>query len=102
MSSALNRAGETSALMELPAKHVEDRSCWGRGAGATGFPGALVVKNPCKCRTHKRHGFDPWVRKTPWSGLLYPSSGALSHPRIELRFSALAGRFFTTEPSGKA
>ena len=20
----------------------------------------------CRCRTHKRHRFDPWVRKTPW------------------------------------
>ena len=20
----------------------------------------------CKCRRHKRHGFDPWVRKLPW------------------------------------
>ena len=27
---------------------------------------ALVVKIACQCRRHKRHGFDPWVRKTPW------------------------------------
>ena len=20
----------------------------------------------CQCRRHKRHGFDPWVRKIPW------------------------------------
>ena len=25
-----------------------------------------VVKDPCQCRRHKRHGFDPWVRKIPW------------------------------------
>ena len=28
---------------------------------------ALVVKYPaCQCRRHKRHGFNPWVRKIPW------------------------------------
>ena len=29
---------------------------------------ALVVKNPltCRCRRHKRHRFNPWVRKIPW------------------------------------
>ena len=26
---------------------------------------ALVVKPACQCRRHKRHGFDPWVRKMP-------------------------------------
>ena len=27
----------------------------------------LVVKKPAyQCRRHKRHGFDPWVRKIPW------------------------------------
>ena len=24
-------------------------------------------KSTCQCRRHKRRGFDPWVRKTPWS-----------------------------------
>ena len=33
--------------------------------------GALVVKNKkkkktaCQCRSHKRCGFDPWIRKIP-------------------------------------
>ena len=40
--------------------------------------------------------FTQFSRQEYWSGSLYPSSGALSHPRTELRFSALAGRFFTT------
>ena len=31
-----------------------------------GFPGALVVKNCCQCRRHKRPEFNPWVRKSPW------------------------------------
>ena len=30
---------------------------------------ALVVKEPaCLCRRRKRHGFDPWVGKTPGGG----------------------------------
>ena len=32
-----------------------------------GFPGDAYGKEPnCQCRRHKRHGFDPWVRKIPW------------------------------------
>ena len=32
-----------------------------------GFPGGASGKEPsCQCRKHKRHGFDPWVRKIPW------------------------------------
>ena len=32
-----------------------------------GFPGGASGKEPaCQCRRHKRRGFDPWVRKTPW------------------------------------
>ena len=29
-----------------------------------GFPIGLVVKNQCK--SHRKHGLDPWVGKTPW------------------------------------
>ena len=33
----------------------------------TCFPGCTSGKEPtCQCRKHKRHGLDPWVRKTPW------------------------------------
>jgi len=38
-------------------------------------------------------------RQEYWSGL--PSPGDLPYPGIELMSSALAGRFFTTEPPGK-
>ena len=32
-----------------------------------GFPGGAHSKEaPCQCRRHKRHRFDPWVRKIPW------------------------------------
>ena len=42
-----------------------------------GFPGDVRSKEPvCQCRRHKRHGFDPCVRKIPWrrvrNPLLYP------------------------------
>ena len=28
--------------------------------------GASGKEPVCQCRRHKRHGFDPWVRKIPW------------------------------------
>ena len=32
-----------------------------------GFPGGTGGKEPsCQCRRHKRHEFDPRVRKIPW------------------------------------
>ena len=32
-----------------------------------GFPGDTSGKKPtCQFRRHKRHRFDPWVRKIPW------------------------------------
>ena len=40
-------------------------------------------------------------RQEYWSGLPFPSPGDLPHPGIEPVSPALAGGFFTTEPSGK-
>ena len=40
-------------------------------------------------------------RQEYWSGKPFPSPGDLLDPGTEPRNSALAGRFFTTEPSGK-
>ena len=37
-----------------------------------------------------------------WSGLPFPSPGDLPDPGIEPASPAFAGRFFTTEPPGKA
>ena len=32
-----------------------------------GSPGGASGKEPaCQCRRHKRHRFNPWVRKLPW------------------------------------
>ena len=34
-----------------------------------GFPGGTSGKEPiCQCRRHKRHGFGPWVRRSPGEG----------------------------------
>ena len=41
------------------------------------------------------------ARQEYWRGLPFPSSGDLCDPGIELESPALAGGFFTTEPSGK-
>ena len=38
-------------------------------------------------------------RQEYWSGLLFPSPGDLPNPRIKSASPALAGRFFTTEPT---
>ena len=41
-------------------------------------------------------------REEYWSGLPFPSPGDLPDPEIEPTPPALAGGFFTTEPSGKS
>ena len=39
-----------------------------------GFPGGANGKEPaCQCRRHKRHGFNPWVRKIPWRRAWQPT-----------------------------
>ena len=40
-------------------------------------------------------------RQEYWSGLPFPSPGALPDPGVELESPELAGRFLTTEPPGK-
>ena len=40
-------------------------------------------------------------RQEYWNGLPFPSPGDVPDPGIKLVSSALAGRFFTTEPPGK-
>ena len=42
-----------------------------------------------------------FCRQEYWSGLPFPSPGHLPNPGIKSTSPALAGRFFTTEPSGK-
>ena len=30
-------------------------------------------ESACQCRRHRRHGFDPWVRKIPWRSKRQPT-----------------------------
>ena len=50
------------------------------------------------CQAPLSMGF---ARQEYWSGLPFPSPGDLPNPGMELMSPALAGGFFTTEPSGK-
>ena len=47
---------------------------WGAIAfSKLGFPVGACGKEPiCQCRRYKRHEFDPWVRKIPWSRAWQP------------------------------
>ena len=39
-----------------------------------GSPGVTSGRKPtCQCRRHKRHGFNPWVRKIPWRRTQQPT-----------------------------
>ena len=39
---------------------------WSRQNGKGAATGGVSGKEPaCKCKRHKRHQLDPWVRKTP-------------------------------------
>ena len=43
------------------------RKLLGEPGHVLGFPGGASGKEPaCQCRRHKRHGFDPWIRKIRW------------------------------------
>ena len=35
--------------------------------------GASRKDSACQCRRHKKHAFDPWVRKIPWSRKWQPT-----------------------------
>ena len=39
-----------------------------------GFPGSSGVKNLPQCRSHRRRGFDPSVKKIPWRRAWQPTS----------------------------
>ena len=73
---------------------------------------ALCDPMDCSLPGYSVHGI-PWTvahqsplslgfpRQEHWSGLPFASPRDLPDPGIETTFSALAGRFFTTEPPGK-
>ena len=69
-----------------------------------GLPRWLSGKeSACQCRRHKRHGFDPWVRKIPWSRKWQPTPvflpGKVHGPRSLVGYSSWDCREVdTTEP----
>ena len=41
---------------------------------ASGLPGDASGKEPaCQCKRHKRHRFNPWVKKIPWRKVQQPT-----------------------------
>ena len=70
------------------------------------FPGGTRGKEPaCRCRRHKRHGFDPWVGKSPWRRERLPTPVLLpgeSHGQRSLEGYSPWGHRApdTTEPLG--
>ena len=87
--------------------------------GSDGKESACNAENPGSCGAElarsvlsnflQPHGLQPtrllssmgFFRQEYWSGLPFPPEGGLPDAGTE-RSSALAGRFFTTEPPGKS
>ena len=63
----------------------------------------LTLCNPMDCSPEAPLSME-FFRQEDWSGLLFPTPGALPDPKIEsasLASPALAGRLFTFVPCGK-
>ena len=60
---------EPDRLLSIGQSGTTDMT-WQQQQGYTahqGLPGSTRGKEPtCQCRRQKSHGFDPWVKKTPW------------------------------------
>ena len=58
------------------------------------FPVGTSDKEPsCQCRRHKRHRFNPWVRKIAWRGHGNPSQYSyLENPMDRGAWQAMAHR----------
>ena len=70
-----------------------DLSFHGDKSTRRGFPGGARGKEPgCQCRRHKRHGFEAWVRKIPWSR---------AWKYMAIHSSILAWRTLLTEERGR-
>ena len=64
-----------------------------------GFPGGVSGKEPaCQCCRHKKHGFDPWVRKIPWRRAGQPTPVFLpgeSHGQRSIGLPARVGQHWS-------
>ena len=80
----------TSKILQIPLQTI----CCGGGC-------CLVTESCLTLCNHQAPLSIGLPRQEYWSGLPFPSPGDLPNPRVEPTSPALAGRFFTTEPSGK-
>ena len=54
--------------------NVSEKPIWAAVSYQGGFPrGAGGKESTCQCRRLKRHRFDPWVGKIPWSRKWHPT-----------------------------
>ena len=110
---------EKMVQMNLCTKEKQRHSCWitkGKGGGMNWetridvcvWVGVWVCARECSVESNslQLHGMEPtrllcpwnFLRQEYWSGLPFPPSGDLLEPDIKSMSSALAGRFFITEP----
>ena len=78
----MDRGARCAAVHGVTENHTW-LSDWTELNISKGFPGgAHCKKSTCQCR---RHGFNPWVRKTPWRRVWQPTSVFLpgESPRTE-------------------
>ena len=55
---------------------MDTRACMAESLRLPG--GASGKELTCQCRRHKRHWFNPWVRKIPYRKIRQPSSSVLA------------------------
>ena len=64
-----------------------------------GFPGGASSKeSSCQCRRHKRHKFNPWVKKIPWRRK-WQSTPMFLHEKIS--WTEEPGRLQSMEPQSR-
>ena len=93
-SGALRGRGDNQSRLQIRKGFLEEATC---------MHACSVMSNSATPQTVARQaplsmGFP---RQESWSGLPFPSPGALPDPGMALRFPELAGGFFTTELPGK-
>ena len=78
---------QEAEVCPVTRRHQGESGPWGGGGGcklqgwgqwpsvpSLCLPGGTSGKEPaCRCRRHKRHGFDPWVGKSPWKRAWQPT-----------------------------
>ena len=81
-------------MISLYNEHILHCKCGGGGGLVANLYLTLCNPKDCSQPGSSVHGISQ-------NGLPFPSPGDLPNPRIEFKSPALAGGFFTTEPTGK-